>query len=117
MSHEQNKLPLGYTNVQPIGWWISQHITEGKEHLNLSELLSRNIAYQNHKFEEIIEMVEEKEMPLHSYTNFGMHPEANLNDNQRQILIAWAKAQMDTLKAQYPVDSLIMRRRTPPAGQ
>ena len=43
-------------------------------------------------------MVEEKEMPLDSYTNFGLHPEANLSDEQRQILIDWAKAQMDSLK-------------------
>lgn len=106
-----------YANIQPVGWWINGHVKEGKEHLNLSEFLSRRISYQNHKLEEIIEQVDEKEMPLPSYTNLGMHPEANLTDAQRQTLISWAKAQMDTLKSQYPVDSLIMRRRAPAAGQ
>ena len=104
-----------YSNIQPVGWWMNQHIENGKRHLNLSTFLSRNIAFQNHKLEEFAEMVEKKEMPLPSYTNMGLHKEANLTDDQRTLLITWAKAQMDTLKANYPPDSLIMKRRTPPA--
>ena len=115
--HSNKTVYPWYANIQPVGWWLNQHITEGKGHLNFSTFLSRNIAYQNHKFEEIIEMVEEAEMPLPSYTNFGLHPEANLTDDQRQILIRWAKTQMDTLKAQYPPDSLIIRRQQPAPTQ
>lgn len=106
-----------YANIQPIGLWMNGHIEDGKRHLNFSTYLSRNIAYQNHKFEDFVEQLEEKEMPLPSYTYLGMHPEANLTEDQRQLLIRWAKVQMDTLKAQYPPDSLILRRRTPPPGQ
>ena len=102
-----------YSNIQPVGWWMAGHISTGKRHLNLSEYLSKPIAVQNHRFEEIQEMVEEKEMPLPSYTWLGMHPEANLTDEQRTLLINWAKAQMDTLKAKYPADSLILKRRNP----
>ena len=72
------------------------------------------IAVQNHKLEEIAEQVEKKEMPDKSYTFLGLHKDANLTDAQRQQIISWAKAQMDTLKANYPADSLIMKRRTPP---
>jgi hypothetical protein len=50
-------------------------------------------------------------MPLASYTYLGLHPEAKLSDEQRQTLIRWAKAQMDTLKANYPADSLKMKPR------
>ena len=71
------------------------------------------IAVQNHKLEEVIEMVEEKEMPLSSYTNFGLHKEAKLSDDQRIVLTDWAKAQMEMLKASYPPDSLVMKRRKP----
>lgn len=106
-----------YTNVQPIGWWISNHVADGKRHLNFSEFTTRPIAYQNHKFEEIIEMVKEKEMPLPSYTYFGMHSLAKLEDKQRQVIMDWAQAQMDKLKSEYPADSLIMKRRSPPSAQ
>jgi len=103
-----------YANVQPAAWWLAGHVEDGKRHLNFSNFTSRTIAVQNHKFEEVVEMVEEKEMPLPSYTWLGLHPEAKLTDQQRQTLINWAKAQMDTLKANYPADSLVMRR---PSGQ
>ena len=107
-----------YANIQPVAWWLSGHVNEGKRKLNFSTFLSRPIAYQNHKLEEIIEMVKEKEMPLPSYTNFGLHKEANLTDEQRQLITAWAQTQMDTLKAQYPPDSLVMKRPSgPPPGQ
>lgn len=104
-----------YAEVQPIGWFLNNHVKEGKGHLNFSEFTNRPIAYQNHKFEETIEMVKEKEMPLPSYTWLGLHAEARLTDQQRETLVNWAGAQMDLLKAQYPADSLVMRRRNAPA--
>ncbi len=99
-----------YAEVQPAAWWLAHHVKEGKQHLNFSEFTKRKIATQNHKFEEIIELVKEEEMPLPSYTWFGLHPEAKLTDEQRQLLVSWAAVQMDTLRSQYPADSLIMRR-------
>jgi len=100
-----------YSNIQPIAWWLNHHVTDGKRHLNFSEFTKRSIAIQNHKFEEMIEMVEESEMPLPSYTYLGLHKEANLTDEQRQLIIDWTKSQMATLKANYPTDSLVMPRR------
>lgn len=115
--HSNKTVYPWYSNIQPVGWWLSNHVNEGKRELNFSTFLSRPLAVQNHKFDEIIEMVDEKEMPLPAYTYFGLHADANLTDDQRKIITSWAKAQMDTLKAQYPPDSLIMKRRTPPPGQ
>jgi Haem-binding domain len=103
-----------YANIQPVAWFLDHHVVDGKKHYNLSTFTKLPIAVQNHKFEETIEMVKEKEMPLSSYTYFGLHKDANLTDEQRQILVDWAQAQMDSLKANYPADSLVMKRR--PAG-
>jgi hypothetical protein len=100
-----------YSKVQPVAWWLDSHVNDGKRHLNFSAFTNRNIAYQNHKFEEIIEMLKEKEMPLPSYTWFGLHPEANLTEHEADLISGWASAQMDTLKKNYPPDSLILRRR------
>ena len=100
-----------YANVQPVAWWLDDHIQDGKKHLNFSEFLKLPISIQNHKLEEIIEEVEEREMPLESYTYLGLHKEADLSDKDRKILIDWARANMDMLKARYPSDSLVMPKR------
>ena len=104
-----------YSNIQPIKYMLADHVNEGKQKWNLSTFTKLPLAVQNHKFEEVVEMVEEKEMPLESYTYFGLHPEANLTDAERKILVNWAKDQMAMLAATYPADSLVMKRRAPPA--
>jgi hypothetical protein len=100
-----------YSNIQPVAWWLNNHINHGKGHLNFSDFTTSPIARQNHKFEEVIEVLEESEMPLASYTWFGLHPQANLTNEQKSTLMHWARTQMDTLKSQYPPDSLVMKRR------
>jgi hypothetical protein len=109
--HSNNTTYPWYANVQPVAWWLNDHVEDGKRHLNFSEFTNRPIAIQNHKWEETIEMVEEKEMPLKDYTYLGLHSEANLSDEQREVLISWAKSQMTYLKDNYPADSLVMPKR------
>ncbi len=115
--HSNNTRYPWYANIQPSAWWLADHVKDGKRHLNFSDFVTRPIAVQNHKFEEIAEEVEKKGMPLSEFTYLGMHPEAKLTDEQRQTIINWAKAQMDTLKAQYPADSLVLKRNGPPPPQ
>ncbi len=98
-----------YAEVQPAAWWLANHVKEGKKNLNLSEFTNHSIAYQNHKFEEIIEVIQEEEMPLPSYTWFGSHPEANLTAEQRETLVIWAQSQMAMIAEGYPADSLVMK--------
>lgn len=100
-----------YSNVQPAAWFLADHVNDGKKHLNFSEFTNMPLFVQNHKLEETKEMVEEKEMPLPSYTYFGLHPEANLTDAQRQKIIDWADSQMNYLKQTYPADSLAFPKR------
>lgn len=100
-----------YSKVQPAAWWLNEHVNNGKSHLNFSSFTKLPLAIQYHKFEEMVEMVEEHEMPLPSYTYLGLHSEANLSDEQRKELVTWVKTQMTTMKATYPADSLIRKRR------
>lgn len=86
-----------YTNIQPVGFWLSSHINEGKKHLNFSEFLNRPKAKQIHKMEETIEMIEKGEMPLKSYTYFGLHPNARLSAEDKSMLIAWARKVKDSI--------------------
>ncbi len=100
-----------YNNIQPVAFMLSHHVDDGKRHLNFSTFTKMPISIQNHKLGEIKEEVEKKEMPLESYTYFGLHKDANLTDDQRNLIVNWAMAQMDTLKAHYPADSLKMKKR------
>lgn len=98
-----------YAEVQPVAWWLDNHVKEGKRELNFSAFTGRRIAVQNKKFEEIIEMVKEGEMPLNSYT--WIHRDAILTDDQRVQLTGWAQAMQDSIRAKYPADSLVLKRR------
>ena len=114
--HSNKTVYPWYAEVQPMGWWLNKHVTDGKKDLNFSTFTKLPIAVQNHKLEEVIEMVKEGEMPLPSYTYLGLHAEARLTNEQRELLVRWAEHQMDSLKMHYPPDSLVMKRRTPPQG-
>lgn len=98
-----------YAEIQPVASWLAHHVEDGKKHLNLSDFTKRKIAIQNHKFEEIIEMIEKNEMPMSSYTL--IHRDAILSEGQKNALIGWAKTSMDSIKANYPADSLILKRK------
>jgi hypothetical protein len=109
--HTNNTEYPWYAKVQPVGWWLNSHVKDGKKDLNFSEFTHLPLFVQNHKFDEIIEMVEKKEMPIRSYTSLGLHSEAKLSDEQRTMIMDWARAQMDYLKETYPADSLTFPKR------
>jgi len=81
-----------YTNVAPLSWWIEEHIEDGRKHFNFSEWGNYDLKKKKHKLEELIEMVEEGEMPLDSYT--WAHNEADLSEEQIDTLIGWTKSTM-----------------------
>jgi len=87
--HSNKSVYPAYTYVQPIGWFVKNHIEEGKEHLNFSEFGSYTAKKQAHKLEECSELVEEAEMPLSSYTL--IHDEAVLSKEQQTTLINYFK--------------------------
>ncbi len=78
-----------YHEITPINYWLDEHIKDGKKHFNVSNWEGNSVKRKDHKFEELIEMVEDKEMPLNVYT--WVHREAKLNDVQINSVIDWAK--------------------------
>ncbi len=86
--HSDNTNHMWYENIQPIGWWIANHISEGKRHLNFSIYNTYKDKRKAHKFEEIGEMVSPDEMPMSSYTL--IHGNAKLSEEQKRLLINWA---------------------------
>ena len=78
-----------YANVAPVSYWLDEHIEHGKGHLNFSEWGSYSKKRKDHKLEEFIEIIEEKEMPLPSYT--WIHKDAILDEAQIKELLQWAQ--------------------------
>ena len=78
-----------YSNVQPIGWFLKDHIDEGRMKLNFSTFATYEPKRQAHKLAESREMVEKREMPLNSFV-LG-HPEAELTDAERAEIIRYFK--------------------------
>ncbi len=109
--HSNNTVYPWYAEMQPVGWWLNHHIVEGKEELNFSEFAHYPVAVQYHKLEEMIEQIKEDEMPLSSYTL--IHIDARLTDAEKQSLLNWSQSVRDTIKAKYPADSLVLKRRAP----
>lgn len=106
--HSNNTRYPWYAHIQPLGWWLNKHITEGKEELNFSSFASYSVRRQYHKLEEVSEMVETEEMPLSSYT--FIHRDSRLDTAQKALLLTWAKATRDSMKARYPADSFVRKK-------
>lgn len=85
--HSNNTFYPWYDKIAPVSWWINHHVEEGKDELNFSEWGSYSEKRKNHKLEEFVEMIEEKEMPLKSY--LITHRDAKLSSEQVEILKNW----------------------------
>jgi hypothetical protein len=98
-----------YSKIQPVNFWLNNHITEGKDELNFSEFGSYSIRRQYHKLKEIAEQVSDNEMPLKSYTL--IHRSAALDASKKEKIIQWANVLRTGFEATYPADSLKRKKR------
>ena len=106
--HSNNTKYPWYASIQPAAWWLNDHVQDGKKHLNFSIYKSYNLRRQYHKMEEIIDEVKDNGMPLDSYT--WIHRNAKLSTEEKTRLTNWAQSIMDTMKAKYPIDSLVKKK-------
>lgn len=86
--HSNNTRYPWYSNIQPVYWWLNDHIQEGKEELNFSEFGTYNMKRRAKKLKKVAGEVKEGEMPLNSYT--WMHKEAVLTQAEIDILVTWS---------------------------
>jgi hypothetical protein len=106
--HSNNTRYPWYSNIQPVDWWMNNHVKEGKRELNFDEYTNRPLRYQYHKMEEIADEVKEGEMPLDSYT--WMHHDARLTESEKKEVIDWANNVRANMESRYPKDSLIRKK-------
>lgn len=106
--HSNNTRYPWYANFQPVHWWMNKHIKNGNKKINYDEYTNKSLRYQYHKMEETVEMLEDDKMPLKSYR--WLHKGAKLTPEEKSKLIAWANTVMDTMKSEYPIDSLLQKK-------
>ncbi len=85
--HSNNTRYPWYANIQPVAWYLANHIRDGKKDLNFDEFGSYTPKRQQHKLEEIQSQVKKGNMPLASYTL--IHRDARLTAAQRDMLVHW----------------------------
>lgn len=69
-----------YSNIAPVSWLIQNDVDEGRSYLNVSEWRTRGM-----EADDAAEVVREGEMPPSLF--LIMHPEARLDQTDKQILI------------------------------
>ena len=106
--HSNNTRYRWYFKIQPVDWWLTHHINEGKRELNFDEYTNKSLRYQYHKMESTVDLVKKGEMPLDSY--LWVHKDAILTELEKNVLINWAQGITNEMKAKYPPDSLARKK-------
>jgi hypothetical protein len=97
--HSNNTKYPWYSEVQPVGWWLQNHVNDGKRNMNFSEYTSYKPEDQHHLMEELMEEVKEGHMPLNSY--LWVHKEAKLSAEEKEALLIWAGVVAEQIKAKH----------------
>lgn len=79
-----------WTRVAPASWLVAWDVSAARRHLNFSTWGDYDAKKRRHKRDEIVEMVEQDEMPLWYYR--PLHPDARLTPAERRLLVTWARA-------------------------
>jgi hypothetical protein len=85
-----------YGHVEPVSWWITRHVREGRERLNFSEWETYSAWQRRDKLESICGLISTGRMPPWPYTS--MHPEAKLSEKDKKAVCAWVKEETITAR-------------------
>ncbi|QIE59343.1 heme-binding domain-containing protein [Rasiella rasia] len=94
--HSNNTKYPWYNKVQPVAWFLEDHIKEGKAELNFNEWDTYSDRRQNSKLRSIIKQIENGEMPLDSYTL--IHRDAIFSEKEKEAVLNYMKTLKDDLE-------------------
>jgi len=92
--HSNNTQYPWYNRVQPVAWFLEDHIKEGKAELNFNEWDSLSSRRKASKLRSIIKQIESGEMPLDSYTL--IHRDAKFSKEETEEIINWVTQLKDS---------------------
>ena len=85
--HSNNTDYPWYSKIQPVRYFLDNHIREGKNMLNFSEFGNYSERRKRNKIRSIISQIQEGKMPIYTYTI--IHREADLSNQDKKIIIDW----------------------------
>ena len=88
--HSNNTSYPWYSKIQPVKWWLADHVNSGKRHLNFDEFNYYSREKKLEKLDEIVKTIKEGEMPLTSYT--VIHQDAKLSALDVSEIKKWVNA-------------------------
>ncbi|MDD7913318.1 heme-binding domain-containing protein [Polaribacter ponticola] len=93
--HSNNTKYPWYNKIQPVAWFLEEHIKDGKKELNFSEWESLSNRRKASKLRSIIKQIESGEMPLNSYTL--IHKDAKFSKKETNEIINFITQLKDSL--------------------
>ncbi|RYY45777.1 MAG: hypothetical protein EOO06_15865 [Chitinophagaceae bacterium] len=96
--HSNNTHYPWYANVQPIGWFLANHVKNGKGELNFNEFTAYPKRRQLSKLKSVQNSINDRSMPLSSYTM--LHNDAKLSVESKSSILEWTTKVIDSLSRQ-----------------
>jgi hypothetical protein len=81
-----------YAHVPPIKFFVVHHVEEGRRHMNFSTWNHFSAKKRDKRLREIMEEIDEAEMPLPSYLR--LHPDAKLGEQDKELLRVWSEGSL-----------------------
>jgi hypothetical protein len=79
-----------YAHIAPASWLLERDVVDGRDEMNLSEWGAWSEDRRAHKAEEMVEEIEDEEMPPWFYT--PLHPAAKVTEDDVEVLESWGKS-------------------------
>lgn len=93
--HSNNTRYPWYNRIQPVAWFLENHIADGKAELNFSEWDAYSARRKRNKLKSIISQIGNNQMPPSSYAL--MHRDAVLSEMEKELLLEWLRQLKDSL--------------------
>lgn len=87
--HSNNTDYPWYSKIQPVAWYLENHIIDGKKQLNFNDWGKYSDRKKQNKLEFIINQINDGEMPLPSYTL--IHRDAILSKSDKKLVIDYLR--------------------------
>ncbi|TXD70735.1 heme-binding domain-containing protein [Aequorivita lipolytica] len=94
--HSNNTDYPWYNKIQPVAWFLEDHVKHGKGELNFNTWDELSDRRKKSKLKSITNQVKDDEMPLYSYTL--IHRDAILSDSDKNTIENYMNSLMDILE-------------------
>ena len=93
--HSNNTNYPWYNKIQPVAWFLEDHIKDGKKELNFNTWNTYSTRRKKSKLKSIISQIKDDKMPLASYTL--IHGDTKLTEKEKKELFEWLTQLRDSI--------------------